>query len=64
MLRAHLPMMLFLSFVGFAYNNAISYLGPAYTEALNALLISRWAAVVALWSGRCSASASRARSSP
>ena len=25
MLRAHLPMMLFLSLVGFAYNNAISY---------------------------------------
>ena len=40
-LRAHLPMMLFLSFVGFAYNNAISYWALQYTEALNALLISR-----------------------
>ena len=38
-LRAHLPMMLFLSAIGFAYNNAISYWALQYTEALNALLI-------------------------
>ncbi|MEH2614003.1 DMT family transporter [Bradyrhizobium sp. AZCC 1693] len=50
-LRAHLPMMLFLSFVGFAYNNAISYWALQYTEALNALLIqSSGPLFVALWS--------------
>src|SRR6187551_1055488 len=50
-LRAHLPMMLFLSFVGFAYNNAISYWALQYTEALNALLIqSAGPLFVALWS--------------
>ena len=51
MLRAHLPMMLFLSLVGFAYNNAISYWALQYTEALNALLIqSAGPLFVALWS--------------
>jgi drug/metabolite transporter (DMT)-like permease len=50
-LRAQLPMMLFLSFVGFAYNNAISYWALQYTEALNALLIqSSGPLFVALWS--------------
>src|SRR3954467_9849633 len=50
-LRAHLPMMLFLSFVGFAYNNASSYWALQYTEALNALLIqSSGPLFVALWS--------------
>ncbi len=50
-LRAHLPMMLFLSLVGFAYNNAISYWALQYTEALNALLIqSAGPLFVALWS--------------
>jgi drug/metabolite transporter (DMT)-like permease len=44
-------MMLFLSFVGFAYNNAISYWALQYTEALNALLIqSSGPLFVALWS--------------
>src|SRR5207344_549237 len=48
---AHLPMMLFLSLVGFAYNNAISYWALQYTEALNALLIqSAGPLFVALWS--------------
>ena len=50
-LRAHLPMMLFLSAIGFAYNNAISYWALQYTEALNALLIqSAGPLFVALWS--------------
>ena len=50
-LRAHLPMMLFLSAIGFAYNNAISYWAMQYTEALNALLIqSAGPLFVALWS--------------
>ena len=50
-LRAHLPMMLFLSVVGFAFNNAISYWALQYTEALNALLIqSAGPLFVALWS--------------
>ena len=50
-LRAHLPMMVFLSAVGFAYNNAISYWALQYTEALNALLIqSAGPLFVALWS--------------
>jgi drug/metabolite transporter (DMT)-like permease len=44
-------MMLFLSLVGFAYNNAISYWALQYTEALNALLIqSAGPLFVALWS--------------
>ena len=52
-LRAHLPMMLFLSLVGFAYNNAISYWALQYTEALNALLIqSAGPLFVALWKMR------------
>ena len=50
-LRAHLPMMLLLSAIGFAYNNAISYWALQYTEALNALLIqSSGPLFVALWS--------------
>ncbi|SDI29049.1 MULTISPECIES: DMT family transporter [Bradyrhizobium] len=51
MLRAHLPLMLLLSALGFAYNNAISYWAMQYTEALNALLIqSAGPLFVALWS--------------
>src|SRR3979490_624039 len=38
-LRAHLPLLLLLSVLGFAYNNAISFWAMQYTEALNALLI-------------------------
>ena len=50
-LRAHLPLMLLLSALGFAYNNAISYWAMQYTEALNALLIqSAGPLFVALWS--------------
>jgi drug/metabolite transporter (DMT)-like permease len=50
-LRAHLPMMLFLSAIGFAFNNAISYWALQYTQALNALLIqSSGPLFVALWS--------------
>ncbi len=50
-LRAHLPMLVFLSAIGFAYNNAISYWAMQYTEALNALLIqSAGPLFVALWS--------------
>lgn len=50
-LRAHLPLMLFLSLIGFAFNNAISYWALQYTEALNALLIqSSGPLFVALWS--------------
>ena len=50
-LRAQLPLMLLLSAVGFAYNNAISYWAMQYTEALNALLIqSSGPLFVALWS--------------
>ena len=50
-LRAHLPMMLFLSLIGFAYNNAISYWAMQYTQALNALLIqSSGPLFVATWS--------------
>jgi drug/metabolite transporter (DMT)-like permease len=50
-LRAHLPLMLFLSAIGFAFNNAISYWAMQYTEALNALLIqSSGPLFVALWS--------------
>ena len=50
-LRAHLPLMLFLSLIGFAYNNAISYWAMQYTQALNALLIqSSGPLFVALWS--------------
>ena len=50
-LRAHLPLMLLLSALGFAYNNAASYWAMQYTEALNALLIqSAGPLFVALWS--------------
>ncbi|MGX1169297.1 drug/metabolite transporter (DMT)-like permease [Bradyrhizobium sp. USDA 372] len=50
-LRKSLPLMLFLSLVGFAFNNAISYWALQYTEALNALLIqSAGPLFVALWS--------------
>jgi drug/metabolite transporter (DMT)-like permease len=50
-LRAHLPMLLLLSAIGFAYNNAISYWALQYTQALNALLIqSSGPLFVALWS--------------
>src|SRR3569832_2602687 len=50
-LRKSLPLMLFLSLVGFAFNNAISYWAMQYTEALNALLIqSAGPLFVALWS--------------
>src|SRR5437588_2055916 len=38
-LCAHLPFLLLLSVLGFAYNNAISFWALQYTEALNALLI-------------------------
>ncbi|MBR1248132.1 DMT family transporter [Bradyrhizobium sp. AUGA SZCCT0169] len=50
-LRAHLPLMLFLSLIGFAYNNAISFWAMQYTQALNALLIqSSGPLFVAMWS--------------
>jgi drug/metabolite transporter (DMT)-like permease len=50
-LRSALPLMLLLSAVGFAFNNAISYWAMQYTEALNALLIqSAGPLFVALWS--------------
>jgi drug/metabolite transporter (DMT)-like permease len=50
-LRAHLPLLLFLSAIGFAFNNAISYWALQYTQALNALLIqSSGPLFVALWS--------------
>src|SRR6478752_1094102 len=50
-LRAHLPLLLFLSAIGFAFNNAISYWAMQYTQALNALLIqSSGPLFVALWS--------------
>ena len=50
-LRAHLPMLLLLSAIGFAYNNAISYWAMQYTQALNALLIqSSGPLFVAMWS--------------
>ena len=50
-LRAHLPLLLLLSVLGFAYNNAISFWAMQYTEALNALLIQSAGPVfVAMWS--------------
>ena len=50
-LRAHLPLMVLLSAIGFAFNNAISYWAMQYTQALNALLIqSAGPLFVALWS--------------
>jgi drug/metabolite transporter (DMT)-like permease len=49
-LRAHLPLMLTLAATGFAANNALSYWGLQYTQALNALLIqSSTPLFVALW---------------
>jgi drug/metabolite transporter (DMT)-like permease len=50
-LRAKLPLMVLLSAIGFAFNNAISYWAMQYTQALNALLIqSSGPLFVALWS--------------
>ncbi len=50
-LRTRLPLMLLLSAIGFAFNNAISYWAMQYTQALNALLIqSSGPLFVALWS--------------
>jgi drug/metabolite transporter (DMT)-like permease len=50
-IRGRLPLLLLLSLVGFAFNNAISYWALQYTEALNALLIqSAGPLFVALWS--------------
>ena len=50
-LRAKLPLMVLLSAIGFAFNNAISYWAMQYTHALNALLIqSSGPLFVALWS--------------
>src|SRR3954452_11945201 len=50
-LCAHLPLLLLLSVLGFAYNNAISFWAMQYTEALNALLIqSAGPLFVAVWS--------------
>ena len=50
-LRAHLPLMVLPSAIGFAFNNAISYWAMQYTQALNALLIqSSGPLFVALWS--------------
>jgi drug/metabolite transporter (DMT)-like permease len=50
-LRARWPLLLVLSASGFAINNALSYWGLQYTQALNALLIqSSGPLFVALWS--------------
>jgi drug/metabolite transporter (DMT)-like permease len=50
-LRARWPLLLVLSATGFAINNALSYWGLQYTQALNALLIqSSGPLFVALWS--------------
>ena len=50
-LRARWPLLLVLSATGFAANNALSYWGLQYTQALNALLIqSSGPLFVALWS--------------
>jgi drug/metabolite transporter (DMT)-like permease len=50
-LRTRLPLLLALSATGFATNNALSYWGLQYTEALNALLIqSSGPLFIALWS--------------
>jgi drug/metabolite transporter (DMT)-like permease len=50
-LRAKLPLLVLLSAVGFAYNNAISNMSMQYTSALNALLIqSSGPLFIALWS--------------
>ena len=55
-LRAHLPMMVLLSAIGFAYNNAISYWAMQYTEALNALRSRRGRCSWRCGRWRCSAS--------
>lgn len=50
-LRTRLPLIAVLSATGFAINNALSYWGLQYTQALNALLIqSSGPLFVALWS--------------
>jgi drug/metabolite transporter (DMT)-like permease len=50
-LRARLPLVIALSATGFAVNNALSYWGLQFTQALNALLIqSSGPLFVALWS--------------
>jgi len=50
-LRRQLPLMVALSATGFALNNALSYWGLQFTQALNALLIqSSGPLFVALWS--------------
>jgi drug/metabolite transporter (DMT)-like permease len=50
-LRARWPLMVLLSATGFAINNALSYWGLQYTEALNALLMqSSGPLFVAFWS--------------
>src|SRR5271170_3015561 len=50
-LRKQLPLMVALSATGFALNNALSYWGLQFTQALNALLIqSSGPLFVALWS--------------
>jgi drug/metabolite transporter (DMT)-like permease len=49
-LRGRLPLMIALSATGFAINNALSYWGLQFTEALNALLIqSSGPLFLALW---------------
>jgi drug/metabolite transporter (DMT)-like permease len=49
-LRRRLPLMLALSTTGFALNNALSYWGLQFTQALNALLIqSSGPLFIALW---------------
>ncbi|MFZ5733428.1 MAG: DMT family transporter [Pseudomonadota bacterium] len=49
-LKRNLPLMIVLSATGFAANNALSYAGLQYTEALNALLIqSSGPLFVAMW---------------
>ena len=49
-LRQRLPLMLALSTTGFALNNALSYWGLQFTQALNALLIqSSGPLFIALW---------------
>lgn len=50
LLMRSLPLMMVLSATGFAANNALSYAGLQYTEALNALLIqSSGPLFVAMW---------------
>jgi drug/metabolite transporter (DMT)-like permease len=49
-LRERLPLMIALSATGFALNNALSYWGLQFTEAINALLIqSSGPLFIALW---------------